>query len=163
MSEPANWSDFFVASMGAAAALSGLVAVAISINLNHILKHKHLPSRAGEALLILVGAMLISGVGLIPHQPSYLRGAEIGAIGVFVLVMSIVSQISSLRTLKNPPLKWWLTRALTTPFTALPIAVGGIMVAAGNEAGLYWVAIGVLASLAAGVQATWILLVEILR
>ncbi len=127
MSEPASWSDFFVASMGAAAALSGLVAVAVSINLNHILKHKHLPSRAGEALMILVGAMVVAGVGLIPRQPPYLQGAEIGAIGVFVLVMSIVSQINSLRSLKNPPLKWWLTRALTTPFTALPIAVGGAL------------------------------------
>jgi modulator of FtsH protease len=162
MNDHATWADFFVASMGAAAALSGLVIVAISINLKHILKFKHLPGRAGEALLILMGAMLVSGVGLIP-QPAGLQGVEMAAIGIFVTAASVHSQLAAFRMLKNPPLKWWITRALTTPITALPIAVGGVLQMAGIEGGLYWVAGGVLASLVAGVQATWILLIEILR
>jgi modulator of FtsH protease len=157
-----GWSDFYVASMGAAAALSGLVIVAISINLKQILKFKHLPGRAGEALLILVGAMLIPGIGLIP-QPAPLRGAEMFAVGFFVGLFSIISQMRSYRMLKNPPLKWWITRAVIIPVTALPIAIGGMLQLAGVSGGPYWVAGGELVSLAAGVQATWILLVEILR
>jgi hypothetical protein len=36
-----GWSDFFVAEVGAAAALGGLINVAISINLQRILKNRH--------------------------------------------------------------------------------------------------------------------------
>jgi hypothetical protein len=69
--EAAGWSDFFVAEVGAAAALSGLVIVAISINLQSILTNPHvLPGRGGEALATLVGALMAASVGLIHISPS---------------------------------------------------------------------------------------------
>ena len=47
MESPAtNWTDFFVAQVGATAALEGLVIVAVSINLKQILAYAHLPGRA---------------------------------------------------------------------------------------------------------------------
>jgi hypothetical protein len=45
---PAGWDNFFVAEVGAAAALSGLLFVAVSINLTRILAIPHLPARAAE-------------------------------------------------------------------------------------------------------------------
>jgi hypothetical protein len=45
----------FVAETGAAAALTGLVIVAISINIGTILKYPHLPARAVESVTLLTG------------------------------------------------------------------------------------------------------------
>jgi hypothetical protein len=59
----ADWSNFFVAEVGAAAALTGLIVVAVSINLTRILSFEQLPARAGESLVILISALLIAGLG----------------------------------------------------------------------------------------------------
>jgi hypothetical protein len=49
MSTPtAGWENFFVAQVGAAAALSGLVFVAVSTSLPRIVANKHLRGRAPE-------------------------------------------------------------------------------------------------------------------
>jgi hypothetical protein len=47
--------------------------------------------------------------------------------------------------------------------SSLPFLVAGILLLYGSEAGLYWIAAGIIISLAAGVWHAWVLLVEILR
>jgi hypothetical protein len=159
-----HWSDFFVAEVGAAAALSGLVIVAISINLQSILTNPHvLPGRAAEALTTLVGAMLVASVGLIPGQSDKLLGAEILVFGLAVMLVSAVAQTRSLVRHKNQPIDWWLPRLVISLLTAPAIVIGGLLLILGAADGLYWVAAGLLMSLAAGVINTWILLIEILR
>jgi hypothetical protein len=44
----ADWEGLFLAGAGASAALAGLLFVAISINLDRILKGRGLPGRAGR-------------------------------------------------------------------------------------------------------------------
>jgi hypothetical protein len=55
--QPALWHDLFVAMAGAAAALAGLIFVAVSISLEQILKYRALPVRAVETLSILLGLL----------------------------------------------------------------------------------------------------------
>ncbi len=62
-----DWSDFFIAELGALAALTGFVVVAISINLGRILAYPGLPGRAAEALIAPMGAITATGVVLVPE------------------------------------------------------------------------------------------------
>jgi hypothetical protein len=159
-----GWGEFFVAEVGAAAALTGLVIVAISINLKRILEGTAmLVGRAAEALLILAGALVVVSAGLIPHQPPRVLGLEMLGIGCLVLATCAVLQARALIAQRRQPLQWWLPRLLVALATTAPIIVGGLMIAGGSPEGLYWIAAGVLLSLAAGVLNTWVLLIEILR
>jgi modulator of FtsH protease len=72
-----HWKDLFVASAGASAALAGLVFVAVSINIDRILKFVGLPERALQAVLLLLSVVLVSIIGLIPGQGRIALGAEL--------------------------------------------------------------------------------------
>jgi modulator of FtsH protease len=158
-----HWANFFVAQVGAAAALAGLIIVAISINLQRILAYPHLPGRAFEALMLLVAAMLICGIALIPGQTPTLFGLEILLIEFFVLLTSIVQQVKATRTNVRQQTSWVVVRALVLISSSVPIVIGGIILASGHVAGLYWVAPGVLIAIAASILNSWVLLIEILR
>ncbi len=84
MYSTAGWENFFVAEVGAAAALTGLLFVAVSINLTKILSFPQLPGRAGESIVMLMGALMVSTFGLVPHQPRIALGAEIIGVGLLV-------------------------------------------------------------------------------
>src|SRR5215210_848044 len=77
-----EWGDFFVASAGASAALTGLVFVAVSINIERILRYPGLPERALETVLLLPGVVVVSLLGLVPGQSRTALGAELLAEGI---------------------------------------------------------------------------------
>jgi hypothetical protein len=56
----AGWESLFVAEAGASAALTGLLFVAISINLERILQGAGLPGPAGEAMVLLVAVSALA-------------------------------------------------------------------------------------------------------
>ena len=62
--------------MGAAAALSGLLVVAVSINIERILKYPTLPARAGQTLILFVVPLVLGLVVLIPNQSRTLLGTS---------------------------------------------------------------------------------------
>ena len=88
----AAWANFFVAEVGAAAALSGLVIVAISINLQRILSFPQLPGRAAEMLIMLVGALFASSFALMPGQPLNVLGGEMLGAGLLMTAPPIAIQ-----------------------------------------------------------------------
>jgi hypothetical protein len=66
--DPETWHDFFIAAAGAAAALSGLIFVAVSINLRDILaEEKKIGSSylTGRALESLVALLIVLGISLV--------------------------------------------------------------------------------------------------
>ena len=61
---PESWDGFALAVVTAAATLTGLLFVAVSINLQRILSFPNLPPRAGQTL-ILFSTPLFSGLLLV--------------------------------------------------------------------------------------------------
>lgn len=160
----ADWSNFFVAEVGAAAALSGLLAVAISINLARILAFPSLPARAGEALVLLVGAMVVASLGLVPGQPGWLLGAELLALGGVMAATSICIVARASATISRADRAHRLYFRITLSLSAsLPIVAGGVWLILSGPGGLYCVMAGELLLLVAGVLHAWVLLVEIMR
>jgi len=158
-----EWQNFFVAELGALAALTGLVVVAISINLTKILTIAQLPTRAGEALILLVGTLVIASFALIPEQPVRWLGSEILSTGLVVFVAPTGLQARAWTATAGVGAAKKFIRLIVGWAASLPYVAGGSCLILGLDGGLHWVAAGVIVSLVAGVWNAWILLVEILR
>ncbi len=160
--DTAEWSDLFVATAGASAALAGLVFVAVSINLERILEFTGLPERALQTLLLLLGVVVVSIIGLIPGQSDTALGAELLAAGLIVLA-AIAALSRKIVMPDDAPPSWALSRYAVLAIGTVPIIVGGVSVMATSGGGLYWIVAGIVGALAGGVANAWVLLVEILR
>ncbi len=151
----------FVASAGASAALAGLVFVAISINIDRILKFPGLPERALETVLLLLSVLLVSLIGLIPGQSQTALGLEL--LGQS-LVASMAILVLARRSLPSDAQREWMfSRLLVSTAGTLPFVVGGATLIAGTGGGLYWTVAGMLFAIAGAVANAWVLMVEILR
>ena len=159
---PELWHDLFVAMAGAAAALTGLIFVAVSINLEQILKYRALPVRAVETLSILLGLLLLSVCILIPGQSLTALGLEMLILGT---VLAAVLLMRRLRVPRAPdePLTWTLAPAVVILASTLPMIAAGISVLVGRGGGLSWLVPELIAGFVGAVFNAWILLVEIHR
>jgi hypothetical protein len=157
----AGWENFLVAEAGASAALTGLLFVAVSINLTRILSFPHLPGRAAQALMVFLSVLLVTTCGLVPAQSARALGAEILAIGALgVLGMSWLQ----IRDRIHVQRRYWVVSLLaTSQLPLIPFVVCGVLLLRGSQNGLYWLLPGTLLSFVAGVLHAWVLLVEILR
>jgi modulator of FtsH protease len=164
-SSTAEWQNFFIAVAGATAALTGLLFVAISINLERILAFPALPGRAGETLIILGNALVVSVLALVPGQDPELLGAEVTVLAVFAISMPVRLQLAARRVdpdlVKNPA--WFWSRFATVMVATVPFLVAGLTLLAGAGGGLYWLVPGVCFALIVAVANGWVLLIEILR
>ena len=160
--EPAEWSELFVASAGASAALAGLVFVAVSINIERILQVKGLPERALETVLSLLIVVVVSIVGLIPGQSETALGIELLAsalvFGVTIAILSVESLPQG-----SEPAYWLWSRMFVRAIAVVPLVVGAISVLAEAGGGLYWIAGAIIGAIIGSVANAWVLLVEIQR
>lgn len=164
---PEGWGALFLAAAGATAALSGLIFVALSVNIRTVLDadkregQNFLTGRAVEALAALLIVLVISLVGLTPGIPR-------GALAAFILLTGLGSATSPLRALLarrqqaaiGLPL---LLRLVTAVGFTVTLLLSGVTLATGHGGGLYWLPVAfVLAIVIAAINA-WVLLVEVLR
>ncbi len=153
----------FGAEVAASAALTGLIFVAVSINLKRILDYPSLPRRVLRALCMLVLVLLVSTLAMVPGQPAWVLGLELLGVGLVVVTWVVVRDVGTLRMtdavfrlplLRLLPLGW-----LAGAFTA----VAGASLLAGAGGGLYWLVPAVLLAFLAALVDAWVLLIEIVR
>jgi hypothetical protein len=87
--DPKAWHDFYLMVGGAAAALTGLILVAMSLHLNEIRASEIHRARANSALFVLASKVVLAGVVLMPGQPRQLLGAEISVFGLWFAYLFI--------------------------------------------------------------------------
>jgi modulator of FtsH protease len=161
--DPEQWHDLFVAVAGASAALLGLLFVAVSINLEKILSFKGLPERALETLLLLLGVLVVSILGLIPAQSTTALGIELLVVATALGVVVFRLPGPAVEEVGKEPRSWKVSRITVRLIGTLPLILGGLAVLLETGGGLYWVAAGVILAICGAVSNAWVLLVEILR
>lgn len=162
--DPTQWHDLFVGVLSAAAALAGLLFVAVSINLRQILAIPTLPGRAAETVGILTLLLLESILVVVPGETRTALGTELWILGLVVVVGFSIAWSRRVSD-RDPdhPLLWTVLPLGILLLSSLPTVIGGASLLANSGGGLYWLAGGLIAGFAGAVVNAWVLLVEILR
>ena len=158
-----HWTDFGVATAGAAAALAGLLFVAISINIERILQFPSLPHRAAQAVILFALPLIVSLLLIVPGQPRAGLGAELVVIGVAVGTFMLVTDARTPMSEHETKVTRALARILPSIVSSGCLALAGATLIAEAGGGLYWVVPAVLAAIIFGLINAWVLLIEILR
>ena len=159
--DPAQWPPLFTATASASAALTGLVFVAVSINIRAILDGPGLPERALEPLVLLLGALTASILTLVPRQGTTALGIEL-AIESVLLTTAVALLINYGRT-RHMKVSWLIGRSALAALGTIPLMIGSASLLIGHGGGLAWIAAGTLGAILGAVYSAWIVLVEILR
>jgi hypothetical protein len=160
---PAGWSNFFAAQIGASAALAGLIFVAVSINLSQIVGNPPLVSRCAKAISILIGVLLAATLVLAPGQPLTAVGSELIVLGAALWIAA--TRANYLSSHKNPYVSRLqrIVHLVLTQCATLPFLVCGVSVLLQCGGGLYWLLAGFVFSLVTATVDAWVLLIEIQR
>lgn len=158
-----EWHDFYVASAGAAAALAGLIIVAMTVNITTILKIPSMPARAASTIGSLTLSVVVSVTSLIPGQSLRLLGLETLVFSLGALILSVDAARRIFLHRDQAPLRALVPKASVVIAQIVPFLVGSLLLVAGDAAGLHWNAAGIVLVFVGSVLSAWVLLVEILR
>lgn len=158
-----SWSTLFSAETSASAALTGLLFVSLSINLQQIVKSRQLTARAGKALAMLTAVLVLSTICLIPGQSAFVLGAELGAASI--AIWTTIGALHRLAVHMNPSIGPPARRIhlVMAQASTLPMLLAAISLMLGRGGGLYWLVVGTLFSFLFALFDAWLLLIDIHR
>jgi modulator of FtsH protease len=158
-----EWHDFLVAQVGAAAALAGLIFVAVSLNLAKILSVPSLPVRALAALTLLVSVLILCTFLLMPGQQQQAGGCEVLAAGLVAWGVVSRMQRTAYGALERQYHRAYFPIIILGQAAVGVLALTGAAILWQGADGYYGLAAGISLSYLAALAETWVLLVEINR
>jgi len=150
------WHDLYLFLGAAAAALMGLVFIAMSLHLTTIIGNVLARAQSRGALGMLFCIVVVSIFVLIPHQPTWLLGGELMLYGGGYLVYIGRNILRTRRGTPPPPVL-----VLATLGSYLLLFVAGLSIAIHQAGGFYWLAAASLALVTLAVFISWHLMVAL--
>lgn len=160
---PDSWTAAFTAIASSSAALTGLLFVALSINLTNVIKGPGLVARAVEVLILLVAVLVIATLLLMPGQVVEAVSTEILVIALLTSALLGNIHIRAPRRALGVTRINFVMRVVGDHMGPLFLIIGAVSLATGSGGGLYWVVPALIASMVAAIIGAWVLLVEIVR
>jgi len=157
---PETWHDFFLAIAGAAAALTGLLFVSLSLHVRYIAASRNHRNTARGSLIGLVLVLVISLVVLI-RQPATWTGLELALVNLLYIVFLGAYQVSVFRRMSWKVPSTTLTRSGLGYLLALAGMVGGYNLYVDTGAGLYLIAFQVISIVVWNLRNAWFLLMSV--
>jgi hypothetical protein len=157
---PDQWDNFFVMVGGGAAALAGLIFVAMAINLGIIIRNVTHRNRAINMLTGFTAVFMACGFALIGHQSLGALGLEWLALWLLATGVFVRGYVRALRAGMS-------SIGLTAPRLAggtlcyLAEVVAAILLILGRDAGFYVAAVATIVLFGFLISGAWLLMIGI--
>jgi hypothetical protein len=153
---PSEWHDFFVVVGGGAAVLTGLVFVALSLNVDVVTQDATHRYRAIDTLSGMAGIFVICALVLMGGQDHVAVGIEWFVVAALSIAVYVHGYVQAAR--RGGSAAWLLARRVVA-IDALYAAqlVGAALLVAGQIAGLYVASVAMVAALAFMISGAWLL------
>jgi hypothetical protein len=161
-----KWGTFATVAGGAAAGLTGLLFVAVSIQIGVIAKSTELRNRAAQTLGLFLTVLFVAILLSIPDQSERLLGVEVVVLAVITAAGHLALDARArVDTDPGDSTAHAVAKILDTvapnAVTSALLVVAGLLLVFGVDAGLYVLAAPVFAGLGGGVVSAWLLLTKI--
>lgn len=155
-----QWSNFFLMVGGGAAALAGLVFIAMSINLSIITRDATHKNRAIATLTGFTAVFMVCAFALIGNQNYQWLGAEWLA---FSLITAITYTRAYLQARKKGESSVGLSigRFIVGNTCFVVEIIGSVLLISGNVVGLYIASAAMVLSFAFFISGAWLLIVGV--
>lgn len=162
---PDLWHEFFVVTGGAAAALAGLVFVAVTLHLRAITGHPGHRHRARTIVASLGQILIASLIVLVPTFDHVGAGIALAFVTGTLLYESLKSTVQiapMLRRWRRDPIARTIAIRTTIGDTSMLMGfVGAIAVVAGNGVGLSLVGADMIVRFGLAIAGAWLLIVAV--
>ena len=161
-----EWGTFATVVGGAAAGLTGLLFVAVSIRISVIAKSQELRNRAAQTLALFVTVLFIAVLLSIPDQSSPVLGGEFVALAVLVgggmLALDRRARVGpGTGDATAHAVASILDVVAPNTITSILLVIAGLLLVFGLHAGLDVLVLPVLVALAGGIASAWLPLTKI--
>ncbi len=157
---PEQWHDFFLMVGGGAAALTGLVVVAMSLHLDVIAGDPVLRHRARSILTGLAAVFMRCGLVLMGGQGGRWVATELFAVCAIISLAGVASYRQAVRGSRPVP-RGSVYRTAGSITCYVSEMAGAVVLFAGSAAGLYVVAVAMVANFFFMISGSWLLLVGV--
>lgn len=161
--DPQRWESFYVMTGGAAAALTGLLFVAMSLHSKAITAHPVYGGRAVGTLVSLVTQLFLAGAVLVPGQSVVAIGVEVEIAALYFLVTTWRA-INRMRTLRVAATSSRLRQGIELAGASIWMVlfvVSGVSLITRAGGGFYLLAVVMLFMFGWNVYVAWVLITEI--
>lgn len=159
---PDQWNNFFLLVGTGSAALTGLVFVAVTINLKGVAKDATHRYRAINMLNGFTSAFIISSLALMGHQTHRTLGIEWLIASSFAAIVNTNGYIQAYK-LKSSLYALNLLRIIGGSACYLGQIIGSLMLYTGSQAGIYLSAVALLVNFYFFISGSWLLILGTLH